>query len=165
MKSCQLLFLLTLLLVCGLTYGNQEADTHYRAAYQSFDAGHFEQALAQASSALQVDSTVADYFLLRARVYFKLGKYNQTISDCYSVSRIQPRMPQVYLLRGQVALVTESYVGAVMLLGKAIESSSDATLRITSYNVCYTKLLRASPVSVASLELSIALPSSITAPT
>lgn len=102
----------------------QTPESNFILGKELFEQGKYELALETVDLVIATDSSKAEYYLLRANVYFKLQLYKEAINDCYKTLRIQPQLPEVYLLRGKLCVVTESYGGAILFFGKAIQFSS-----------------------------------------
>lgn len=126
--------LLLLLLAAGqqVLYG-QSADNAYARASNLYEEGKIGEALETINRLIRYDSTDAQYLLLRANCYFAMDEYERTINDCYSILRLSPNMPEVYMLRGKVCVVTESYGGAILFFGKAIQYSSDNNILFDAF--------------------------------
>lgn len=104
---------------------SQTADEFYKTSKEQVEKQEFEKALISINSALSVDSSVAQYYLHRAEIYFEMNVYDKTIMDCYSVLKLKKDIPEVYILRGKVCQITESYGGAILFFSKAIKYSSE----------------------------------------
>lgn len=111
----------------------QEVDELLKASIQYSDKGAYQQALNLVNRAIALDSTRTDLFIQRATVHYFLENYDYTIRDCYSTIRLKPDVPKVYLLRGKVCLVTESYGGAILFFGKAIKYTTDNALLFDAF--------------------------------
>ena len=111
----------------------QEADKFYRESLTYISQGAYQQALHSVGKAIAMDSTKDAYFLLRAQIQYELGNYDGTIKDCYTTLRLSPDKPEVYILRGQVCMVTKSYGPAILFYGKAMKYATGDDLRFEAY--------------------------------
>lgn len=121
-----------LLLLCFIGKA-QNADDFYLSSLDYASKGAFQQALININKSLSIDSSKAEYFLQRAEIQYQQSNYDKTIKDCYTVLRINPKDPEVYLLRGKVCVVTESYGGAILFFGKCINNTSDTKLLFNAH--------------------------------
>jgi tetratricopeptide (TPR) repeat protein len=112
---------------------SQSENEFYNLSKKSFDNGLYNDALFTLNKGMKRDSSKADYFLLRAKIYFKLNKYDAAISDCYAALNREPDKPEVFFLRGQLCQVTKSYGGAILFFGKVIKFSKNEDLTFNSY--------------------------------
>lgn len=103
----------------------QNADDLFISGQEYLIRGEYEKALLSIDHVLAIDSSITDYYLLRANIYFKMKVYDKTIRDCYTILKLRSDIPEVYILRGKVCQVTESYGGAILFFGKAIKYSSE----------------------------------------
>ncbi len=128
---------ISLLLCCFLTINvrvwTQDADQHYRSSLDYSEKGAYQQALHTIDKAIAIDSTKAEYFLQRASIEFHLGSYDNTIKDCYTTLRLKPDIPEVYMLRGKVCIVTKSYGPAILFFGKTLKYTDKNDLRFEAY--------------------------------
>jgi tetratricopeptide (TPR) repeat protein len=113
--------------------GAQDIDELLKTSIEYSNKGAYQQALNLINRAIQYDSARADLFLQRATIQYFLGHYDNTIRDCYTTLRLKPNVPEVYLLRGKVCIVTESYGGAILFFGKALKYTSDNDLLYEAY--------------------------------
>ncbi|MBN1597052.1 MAG: tetratricopeptide repeat protein [Bacteroidales bacterium] len=152
---------------------SQSADDLYRKSINYFNLKQYTQALYTINKAMEGDSLHADYYLQRARIQFELGNYDEAIRDCYSILKIKPNQPEVYLLRGHVCMVTESYGGALLFYGKAIKftdknnllfeaffNRGKAYMELKKYYDAQSDFLSAYEIDSESPELLVALASS-----
>ncbi|MGD2034723.1 MAG: hypothetical protein PVF73_06695 [Bacteroidales bacterium] len=112
---------------------SQGAVEFYESSLEHMNREELDQALLSVDRALEIDSSVPDYYLQRANIFYKLSMYDKTIKDCYSAMRLKNDIPEVYLLRGKVCQVTESFGGAILFFGKAIKYSSDNELLFDAF--------------------------------
>jgi tetratricopeptide (TPR) repeat protein len=125
-----------LLLVCILfTYSveAQDVDELLKTSIEYSGKGAYQQALKMIERAIIQDSTRVDLYLQRATVYYYLGNYDYAIRDCYSTVRLKPDVPEVYILRGKVCIITESYGGAILFFGKALKYTNDKNLLFEAF--------------------------------
>jgi len=106
----------------------QKADELYRSSCAATEQASYQKALTLINDAIALDSSNANYFLQRASVQYCLGNYDISIKDCYTVQELKPDLPDVYLLRGKICLVTESYGPGILFFGKVINRSVDNKL-------------------------------------
>jgi tetratricopeptide (TPR) repeat protein len=104
---------------------SQYAEEFYAASQDLVEKGEYQLALGSIDKALAIDSSKVNYYLLRANIHFKLEQYDKTIKDCYRAIKLKNDIPEIYILRGKVCQVTESYGGAILFFGKAIKYSSE----------------------------------------
>jgi tetratricopeptide (TPR) repeat protein len=120
-------------ILSSLPAQTQDTDELFKASLQYSDKGAYQQALNLIQKAIVKDSTRVDLYLHRATVYYYLGNYDLTIKDCYTIVRFQPDLPEVYLLRGKVCMVTESYGGAILFFGKTLKYTADNVLLFDAF--------------------------------
>jgi tetratricopeptide (TPR) repeat protein len=129
----RILFILPLLFsVKGILYA-QDIEELIKSSKEYSDKGAYQQAMNLINRAISYDSLRADVFLQRATISYYLGNYDNTIKDCYAALRFKTDLPDVYLLRGKVCMVTESYGGAILFFGKAMKFSTDQKLLFEVY--------------------------------
>lgn len=122
-----------LILVKSISLTAQSANDFYRSSQNLMNKGDLNEALIFINKALVLDSAKSGYFLQKALVYYKMAKYDQAIRYCYSALKIEPENLNVFLLRGQICLVTESYGGSIFFFDKIIKQSTDTNLLYLSY--------------------------------
>lgn len=138
------LFILSIFTFFSICRG-QEAEQLYHSSLEYFNKGAYQQSLLNIDKAITADSTRAIYFLHRAKVEFYLGNYDNTIKDCYKTLNLNPNSPEVYLLRGKVCIVTESYGPAILFFGKTLKYTTQDDLRFEAYlnrGKAYNKIQR-----------------------
>lgn len=119
-----LLFLIFLLF--PLQFNNaQDASELYNESTSAFKNKDFTKAEIIINKAIQADSTRSEFYILRARISMEQEKYDNTIKDCYYALKLTPGNPEVYMLRGELCMITKSYGGAILFFGKAINGFSD----------------------------------------
>ncbi len=111
----------------------QTSGGNYQLSRELLDQEKFTEALQVINRVLAEDSSRAEYILVRANCYFGLGQYEKTINDCYTILRMEPNMAEVYMLRGKVCNITQSYGGAILFFGKAIQYSSENSLLFEAF--------------------------------
>jgi tetratricopeptide (TPR) repeat protein len=111
----------------------QSSDDLYKFSKSQMDKGSYLQALSYINQGIKIDSSKADYFLLRANIEFNLTKYDASIKDCYEALNREPDKPDVYYLRGRLCQVTKSYGGSILFFGKALKFTKDEKLMFNSY--------------------------------
>ena len=104
---------------------SQDADDFYMSSQDLLDRGEFKLAIRSIDQALLIDSSVSDYYLQRANIHFQMKLYDKTIIDCYKALKLKNDNPEIYILRGKVCQITQSYGGAILFFGKAIKYSSE----------------------------------------
>ncbi len=104
---------------------SQNADEFYISSQDFVEKGELKLALRSIDRALSIDSSIADYYLQRANIHFQMELYDQTIKDCYKALKLKNDNPDIYILRGKVCQITQSYGGAILFFGKAIKYSSE----------------------------------------
>jgi tetratricopeptide (TPR) repeat protein len=124
-------FLLVFLL--PLQVFSQDSQTLFKTSFDRMKAGDYEGALYSINKLIARDSASADFYLLRAKIHYSMAAYNKTVEDCYKALSIQPEQPDVFFLRGQVCLVTESYSAAAILFTKAIDKYTDPDKLFRAY--------------------------------
>jgi tetratricopeptide (TPR) repeat protein len=112
---------------------SQAPEDYFNSSIEQLGRGEYETALASINKAIAMDSLNAEYYLQRAIVYYHLTRYDKVIKDCYTALKIEPDKPQVYFLRGQVCLVTESYGGAILFFGKAVKYAKNSELLYNAF--------------------------------
>ena len=133
LKIYNLLLITTTLIFKPNLVFTQEAEQNYRSCLTYYEKGAYQQALHTINKALEIDSSKAEYFLQRANIHYNLGSYDNTIKDCYATLRLRPDVPEVYLLRGKVCIVTKSYGPAILFFGKVLKYTNEGTLRFEAY--------------------------------
>lgn len=158
-----------LLFLSGLINA-QNAEQQYKSSLEYASKGAYQQALIVINKALASDSSKSAYYLQRAEINYALEKYNKTIEDCYTILRQDPKNPSVYLLRGKVCTVTESFGGAILFFGKTIKYTNNkqllfeaylnrgkAFIIIKRYSEAYSDLQKALEIDGSSLEILLSL--------
>jgi tetratricopeptide (TPR) repeat protein len=111
----------------------QSIDELYKLSKAQMDKGSYTTALSLINQAIILDSSKADYYLLRANIQFNLNKYDASIKDCYEALNREPDKPEVYFLRGRLCQVTKSYGGAILFFGKTLKFTKNEKLLYGAY--------------------------------
>lgn len=112
---------------------SQSSSELYKQSQEFMNKGDYDEALISINRALVIDSTESDYYLQKAVLYFRMAKYDQSIRYCYSALKNEPENLDVFLLRGQICLVTESYGGSIFFFDKVIKQTDDINLLYFAY--------------------------------
>ena len=124
------------IVIClGIYYNGfaQSPGELYKSSVEYTTKGNYQVAFNYINRALEADSSKAEYILQKAQLYYYLKKYDDAVRYCYAVQRREPDNPKVYLLRGQIGVITKSYGGALYLFGKVIKSSLDKDCLCKAY--------------------------------
>ena len=115
-------------------YSNAQSQSdYYRQSSEKFMHKKYEDALVAINKAINLDTSKAEYYVMRAEIAYRLGNFNKTIEDCYKAQSLHPDMPDVYFLRAEVCLITKSYRGAMLFFNKAIERYTEKDKLFKSY--------------------------------
>jgi tetratricopeptide (TPR) repeat protein len=112
---------------------SQSAAEFFLFGQEQIDKGNYAEALILTNKSIRLDSSKSDYYLQRATIFYNLAKYDDAIKDCYSSLKIEADKPEVYYLRGQICLVTESYGGAIVFFNKTIKSAKKNDLLLNAF--------------------------------
>lgn len=86
-----------------------------------YEMGNFEDALADFTTALELDPTRSDIYVRRAWVYQKQDKLNKAIEDLHFAARNTPEDEHVWYYLGSVFLKVREFSKALQYFDKAIE--------------------------------------------
>ena len=124
----------TVLFILGMQCAySQTSEELFRQSLAESANGSCQKALNLINSALGADSSNSSYFFQRATIHYCLGNYDLSIKDCYSAQKLTPDMPEVYLLRGKICLVTQSFGPGILFFGKAINRTKDNNILFDAY--------------------------------
>jgi tetratricopeptide (TPR) repeat protein len=128
----------TLAIIFFIVFGidivvSQSSTELYKQSQELMNKGDYNEALISINRALVIDSTESDYYLQKAVLYFKMAKYDQSVRYCYSALKNEPEKLDVFLLRGQICLVTESYGGSIFFFDKVVKQTNDINLLYYAY--------------------------------
>jgi tetratricopeptide (TPR) repeat protein len=82
--------------------------------------GHYEQAVAAYSQALQLDSTSVSAYLKRGETYYELKRYDQALADYSQALHLAPTHVSAYFSRGNTYSVLQHYDQAVADYSQAL---------------------------------------------
>ncbi len=117
----------------GLIVIAQKPEDYHLQSAEMLAQHKYADALTAINKAINLDSSNVEYYITRAEIAYNLKIYNKTIEDCYRILALNPDIPDVYFLRGEVCLVTNSYRGAILLFSKAIEKFTEKDKLFKSY--------------------------------
>ena len=101
--------------------GAQDPGPDTQAATRSLRGGNYEQAIAQAKSALTKNERYVPAMLVMGRAYFNLHKYELCASILDTAAQIDDRQGEIYFLRGHLALAKDDKPNALAAFKAAVE--------------------------------------------
>jgi hypothetical protein len=85
-----------------------------------FHANDFERAIADYDTAIQLDPTQSDVYVLRGNAWFMKGKYDRARADYDQALKVDPKNAYAYLCRGVASVHRYAYDDAIDDYSKAI---------------------------------------------
>jgi tetratricopeptide (TPR) repeat protein len=98
-----------------------KARKYLKEAYDHFERGEFEQALADANRAIDVDSDYGPAYAYRGNAHLYLGDPQQAILDCDRAIELDPDYGMSYAIRGYAYSNMSDFERAIEDCSKAIE--------------------------------------------
>ncbi len=122
---------ISLFLFSGVSFG-QTAREHYNSALAAFEKEEYQSGLKIIEKALRLDSTVADFWILKAVCYEKLDFFQESYNT-YStaIEKIQDNS-SLYTNRGNLLLNLKEFDLAIQDFSSAIDFSEDDTSKYIS---------------------------------
>jgi len=94
---------------------------YFRRAYKAYEAGYYEQAIADYSMAIALDPNYAGAYINRGIAYRKKDDYEQAIADYSRAIELDPNDAEAYYARGYVYDEKGDYEQAIADYSRAIE--------------------------------------------
>ena len=104
------------------------ANTHYKAARQTRNAAHFEEALKLARKAIEISPTFASGYLLLGRIYKSYNNgigADEILRNFQLAAQYDPRNPQIFLSLGDQYLLLKNENAAIKSYSEAIALKPD----------------------------------------
>ncbi len=103
----------------------QDSRENFKFAKFSYDKGDYEEAVKFLDQAIQDDSLYLNAYFLRAKTYYDLNRFYNTIADINRILKIEPNdnpsLGNFLLVRGKAFLGLEDFENAEADLKKSIE--------------------------------------------
>lgn len=106
--------------------------------------GQQEAAMAAFRSARRASPSMVNYFLLRSRIYLRMGMLDEAASDVLAALGLDPHSNQVLFLLGDVLEQQGNYSEAIAVFQKVSLEAQDPALQVLA-KVRYGMLLQAGP--------------------
>lgn len=115
----KILFLSITILLFSLGSFGQNGKKYYKAGMEFFDGLKYEDAIAQFTSAIGIEPSNADYYLIRGKAYELLKKYDDARADYEKAMVFGPKDADAIIRMGAVANRTGRFDEALSLLNRA----------------------------------------------
>jgi len=106
--------------------------------------GEQEAAIAAFRSARRASPSMINYFLLRSRIYLRMGMLAEAVSDVLAALELDPHSSQALFLLGDVLEQRGNYSEAMAVFHKVSLEAQDPALQVLA-KVRYGMLLQAGP--------------------
>ncbi|HEX2968719.1 MAG TPA: tetratricopeptide repeat protein [Bacteroidales bacterium] len=118
MKKIVLLIAFLTCLVSVDSFG-QNGKKYYKAGMEFYEGQKYEDAITQFTSALGLEPSNPEYYLIRGQAYEKLKKYDEAKADYEKTVVFAPKNSDAVIRLGAIANRTKKYDEALVLLNKA----------------------------------------------
>lgn len=98
-----------------------DPELYFLRANLYYDGGNFESAIQDMRSAIMLDSTVVDYFIVLSQLFIETGNAQKAIQSMQKAIAINPGDVTSYLLAGKYAYIVQEYQASVDFLNQALE--------------------------------------------
>jgi len=122
--------------------GDPEAQLWLGVLYKQ--VGRRVAAIEAFRSARQSSPSMTNYFLLRARVYLRMGILDEAASDVLAALSLDPQSSQALFMLGDVLEQQGNYIEAMAVFQKVSLEAQDPALQVLS-KVRYGMMLEAGP--------------------
>ncbi|PWJ44274.1 tetratricopeptide repeat protein [Sediminitomix flava] len=116
----------------GIERMQKDSDYFNELGIDFYREGKFEEAAAEFTKAINLNSKNATYYSNRGTAHKKLGNWYKAISDFNQCLELDPKRNDVFGLLGEVKYNLKDYSSAIPDLQKSLEDSS-----VTRYNYYY----------------------------
>lgn len=113
-------FFIGLLLISLLSFGQNDIESVLDAGYDLYSSEKYEKAIVQFNKAMELDSTIAETYLLRGLCQHALGQTRNAVEDLESAIRLDPEYVEAYQQLGYIFLVGQAPDRAIQAFDKAI---------------------------------------------
>lgn len=110
-----------------------DPELYFLRANLHYDGGNFESAIQDMRSAILLDSTVVDYFIVLSQLFIETGNAEKAIQSMQKAIAIDPGDVTSYLLAGKYAYIVQEYQASVDFLNQALD------LQITNPDAYFLK--------------------------
>lgn len=97
----------------GRLQGTALADVYRERGIHYSDLGHFQEAVADFSNAIELNSGYVTAYINRANAYAKLEKYKAAYQDFATAQKLSPNNPAIYAIRGSLNFLLGRFSDAV----------------------------------------------------
>lgn len=129
---------IAVLLVVALLTGNNlagcassaddTAEWHVKQGNESFNQGHFDEAIKNYDEAIRLNPEFADAYYFRGIAYFDFGQFKRAIQDLDEVIRLVPNHAWAYCDRGLAYQMLDKKAEAIADFEKCLTLTNDAQL-------------------------------------
>ncbi len=133
--------LLALMIIA--TIGNaysQNVKKIVKSGTKLYAEGNVNGAIDMYTQAIGIDSSYADAYYYRAKIYYKNAKYDQAIPDFESAITYDRSNPKIYVDFGRLYNKLDNYEKAVEYLSKALALDKRNTLALKNIIIAYVNL-------------------------
>jgi tetratricopeptide (TPR) repeat protein len=95
--------------------------SHVDKGITLYNAGAYEQAIAEFTKAIELDPNLAIAYYNRGLAYLKLEQYNQSLADFNKTIELKPDMGEAWSAKGVVLEKLGNYEGALDAYNKALQ--------------------------------------------
>ena len=105
--------------------GMAQSDDMYRTLAQTeMNARNYQQALAMLDQAIVIDGGIYEDYVMRARAYFQLDDYQNTLNAYYHALELTAEPAHVYAEIGRIYRLMEDWDSAALAYSQALEADS-----------------------------------------
>ena len=97
----------------GRLQGTALADVYRERGIHYSDLGHYQEAVADFSNAIDLNSGYVTAYINRANAYAKLEQYKAAYQDFATAQKISPNNPAIYAIRGSLNFLLGRFSDAV----------------------------------------------------
>jgi tetratricopeptide (TPR) repeat protein len=100
----------------------QSADMYRTLAQAAMDEGHYYRALEMLDQAITMDGGIYEDYVMRARAYFQLEDYHNTINAYYRAIELTSEPGNIYAEIGRIYRMMEDWDSAALAYSQALEA-------------------------------------------
>lgn len=97
----------------GRLQGTALADVYRERGIHYADLGHYQEAVRDFSSAIELNSSYVTAYINRANAYAKLEQYKAAYQDFATAQKLSPSNPAIYAIRGSLNFLMGRFADAV----------------------------------------------------
>jgi lipoprotein NlpI len=111
-------------------HGTALAQRHWERGIQYGKLGHYDKAVSDYTSAINIDPQLISAYIDRAVGYARLEKYNEAYADLNTVLQMQPNNMRAYVTRGTLSFLVGKYQDAAADFKRYLQLNPKDTYRM-----------------------------------